>query len=190
MVSRPARGADPTREARAAPALRWPLPLLCAAALLAGLACTPTLDTPEDAAHHRDLRDADRVAQQLLRVPMIERASVTLTRGAADPLRAIGPPPASASAVVQIDARADASSIAADVRAVVTAVAPEIAADRVTVIARPRAPLPQLVHLGPFVVARSSRAPLLAAVLGLLVLCAGLGVALALRERAHRAPRS
>jgi hypothetical protein len=150
--------------------------------------CTPTIDTPEEAARQRDLRDADRVVQQLLRVPMIERASVTLTRGAADPLRAFVPPAPAASAVIQIDARAEPSVIAADVRAVVTAVAPEITGDRVTVIARPRAPLPQLVQVGPFAVARGSRAALLAALLGLLALCAGLGVSLALRERAHRAP--
>lgn len=119
---------------------------------------------------------------------MVLDAGVTLTRAVEDPLRdPAPPPPPSASVVLALDARAAPGALDADARALVAAVAPEVPAASVTVLARPVAPPPVLARLGPFEVARASRTPLLAALLGLLALCAGLGSALALRERARRA---
>jgi type III secretory pathway lipoprotein EscJ len=160
---------------------------IVACAVTAPPSCVPTVETPDQAGQRRDLRDADQIAQQLARVPMVQRAHVTLTRPVVDPLHASArePTPASASAVVLIDPRADGNAISTDVRALVTAIAPEIRADRITVIARPSAPPPLLARLGPFSVARSSRPALLATLIGLLALCAGLGLTMAVREHSR-----
>lgn len=167
-------------------------------------ACAPTVETPVEAAYRRDLRDAERVAAQLRQLPRVQSAHVTLTRPADDPLRRPDAPRAapSASAVLVLapdvrrpdkgdaaaapDAAAIPVALATDVRALVAAVAPEIAAERVTVVARPAAPPIELRRVGPFEVTRASRRPLLAALLALLALCAALGATLALRERGRR----
>jgi hypothetical protein len=161
--------------------------------LLALPCCAPTVDTPAEASYRRDLRDAERIAAQLRHLPLVREAHVTLTRPAEDPLRPSGAatPTASASVVLDVDLSreggADAAALTADARALVTAVAPEVAPAAVTVLARPPEPAPVLTRVGPFAVARRSRGPLLAALLGLLALCAGLGATLAARERSRRA---
>jgi hypothetical protein len=176
------------------------LPLLLAALCSLG-ACSPSVDTPAEAGYRRDLRDAERVAAQLRHLPMVRQAHVTLTRPVVDPLRptaiAAGAPEsaaATASVVLEVDAAreggVDTAALTADARALVTAVAPELAPAAVTVIARNAAPPPVLAKVGPFDVARRSRGPLLAALLGLLALCAGLGATLAARERSRRLTRT
>lgn len=196
----------PRRLAPATPALpRAPTIALAAALLLATLAalsgCAPTVETPAEAAYRRDLRDAQRISAQLLGLPRVKSAHVTLTRPAADPLRSPAAiaqlPSASVVLVLHREVRhggdslpspaPPASPLAADARALVTAVAPELSAERIAVLAHPEAPPVELSRVGPFEVTSGSRRPLLIALLCLLALCAGLGATLAVRERARRA---
>jgi hypothetical protein len=175
--------------------------LALAAALSALSGCAPTVETPVEAGYRRDLRDAQRISAQLLQLPRVKSAHVTLTRPAADPLRSATsieqPPSASVVLVLHREARhagdprpslaPPASQLAADARALVTAVAPELSAQRIAVLAHPEAPPVELSRVGPFEVTSASRRPLLIALLCLLALCAGLGATLAVRERARRA---
>lgn len=177
------------------------LTLLTAAWLpLAG--CAPSVETPAEAGYRRDLRDAERLAAQLRQLPAVREAHVTLTRPVVDPLRqpaapnASTPPgtsaPPGAAAILlsldgALDGAAEAEALARDARALALAVAPELPPSAVAVVARAKEPPPVLSKVGPFEVARRSRAPLLAALLGLLAACAGLGLTLAVRERGRRA---
>lgn len=160
------------------------LALALAAALAA---CAPPVGTPSEAAYARDQRDAAALAATLRRLPLVREVHVTLTRPVADPLSGIAPAPAAAAALVVHDPRASSAALAQDVRALVAAAAPEVPAQRLTVLTRPSEPPPVLATVGPFSVARESRSALLAALLGLLGLCAALAGALAWRERGRLA---
>lgn len=150
--------------------------LLCAG-------CAPPVASPGEAAHARDQRDAAALAETLRRLPLVREVHVTLTRPVADPLSGIAPAPAAAAALVVHDPRASSAALAEDVRTLVAAAAPEVPAQRLAVITRPSEPPPVLAQVGPFSVARESRPALLAALVGLLGLCAALAGALAWRER-------
>lgn len=163
--------------------------LACVAgvACAASVACAPTVESPAEAGHRRDLRDAAIIAQQLGHVPLVQAAHVTLTRPTADVLRGEpGAAPASASVVLVHDARAEAAALTRDARALVTAVAPEVTSARIAVVTRPSAPPPVLAAVGPFQVAAGSRSGVMAALVALLAACAGLGITLAVRERSRR----
>ncbi len=178
---------------------------LLAAAWLPLAGCAPSVETPAEAGYRRDLRDAERLAAQLRQLPSVREAHVTLTRPVADPLRqpaaasASTPPGTSAASAASAGAAAillsldgalvgaaEADALARDARALALAVAPELPPSAVAVVARAKEPPPVLAKVGPFEVARRSRAPLLAALLGLLAACAGLGLTLAVRERGRR----
>lgn len=173
---------------------------LLAAAALPLAACTPSVETPAEAGYRRDLRDAERLAAQLRHLPSVREAHVTLTRPVVDPLRQPAAPSAfppgtsaasgAAAILLSLDGAlvgaAEADALARDARALALAVAPELPPSAVAVVARAEEPPPVLSKVGPFEVARRSRAPLLAALLGLLAACAGLGITLAVRERGRR----
>ena len=169
---------------RAATLRHAPRAIATALAVAAALAaCAPTVETPADAAHRRDLRDAAAIAAQLARLPMVTHADVVLRRPVADPLRAAPPAAATAAVLLVHEARAAGGSLVADARALVAGAAPEVAPEHLTVVARPAAPPVVLAPVGPFRVAASSRPGLVATLVALLALCAGLGVTLAWRER-------
>lgn len=167
---------------------------LLAAASLPLAACAPSVETPAEAGYRRDLRDAERLAAQLRHLPAVREAHVTLTRPVVDPLRQpaapSADPPGAAAILLSLDGAlagaAETDALARDARALALAIAPELPPSAVAVVARAKEPPPVLARVGPFEVARRSRAPLLAALLGLLAACAGLGITLALRERGRR----
>lgn len=161
---------------------RWAALAMCAAL---GASCAPPVDTPSEAAHARDQRDAAALAQTLRRLPLVREVHVTLTRPVADPLAGVAPAPAAAAVLLLHDPRASSAALAQDARALVAAAAPEVPAPRLTVLARPSEPPPVLATVGPFSVARDSRPALLAALVGLLGACAALAGLLAWRERSR-----
>lgn len=173
-VAGPPRGGDQISHHRAAA-------LALAAALAAG--CAPPVVTASEAGRARDERDAAALAATLRRLPLVREVHVTLTRPVADPLSGSAPAPAAAAALLLHDPRASSSELAQDARALIAAAAPEVAPERLAVLARPSAPPPVLATVGPFSVARQSRPALVAALVGLLGLCAVLAGVLAWRER-------
>ncbi len=188
---RPARSSPRRPSVFARPLASAGLALLAATSLPL-TACAPSVETPAEAGYRRDLRDAARLAAQLRHLPSVREAHVTLTRPVVDPLRqpaapSASAPPGAAAILLSLDGAlagaAEADALARDARALALAVAPELPPAAISVVARAKEPPPVLAKVGPFEVARRSRAPLLAALLGLLAACAGLGITLALRER-------
>jgi type III secretory pathway lipoprotein EscJ len=141
-------------------------------------ACAPVVDGPADRARATDLADSDRLAATLATLPTVISARATVRRAFRDPLNGTTSP-ASASVLVVVDGDAEATRVQAT--ALVHATAPEIASPVVVVV--PGAPRPVLASVGPFVVERRSRTPLVAALAAGLAVIAALAIALARKSR-------
>jgi hypothetical protein len=143
-------------------------------------ACAPAIDTPADHARATDAADAARLAAQLADLPGVLRADISLHRPFADPLTRERTAPGAAIVLV-VDDVADPAALAATVRQLARATAPEIPEPAIAIaVAGSR---PELTQLGPFTVEARSKprlVALLAAAFALLALVAG---ALAWRER-------
>lgn len=157
-------------------------PRLGIVALVALVACAPTVDGPTERRRAADREDADRLAAQLSQLPGTVSAGVTLHRPAGDPLAPASP--ASGLALIVVDDAADRDGITRTARSLFAATAPEVTAPAIEVVVGGHRP--QLASVGPFSVADSSARPLrvlLAVALGLLAVLAAW---IALRESQRR----
>ena len=147
-------------------------------------ACAPVVDAPAERARAADAADGERLGAQLAALPGAWSAHATLHRAFRDPLSGVTSP-ASAAVLVVIDDRADRAATQRAAEALVRAAAPEIVAP--TVLVEIGAPRPELASVGPFRVAKASRAPLLATLAVGLLAIAGLALALARAQRGRSA---
>jgi type III secretory pathway lipoprotein EscJ len=147
----------------------------------------PLVSTPASHASQRDELDGARLAAQLRTLPGVASASVVVRRPAPDPLApsssASSVPPASAGILVVGPEAAQAPA-----RALAQAALPELtpAAIALVVVPAPGATA-EVAKVGPFWVARRSRAALVGALVGALGIIAGLALTLAARERRRAA---
>jgi len=136
------------------------------------LGCAPTVGGPVEHQRAADLEDGDRLAAELVALPGAVSAHATLRRPVADPLSVAPPSPAGAAILVVIDDKADRGATLRDARALVRAVAPEIAEPQIVVeVGAVRA---QLATVGPFTVEAGSRGLLRGVLAALLALVAAL----------------
>lgn len=143
---------------------------------LAAAACDPRDVLPPDpatATRRADDAAALRVRAHLRALPVIHGAAVAVARPAVDPLaRTVRTAPPQVAVTLVADADADADVVTGWSR---RAVALELGADaHAAVTVLPVTTHPRLARLGPFTVAAEARGPLLALVVGGLVVIAGL----------------
>ncbi|MCX5743795.1 MAG: hypothetical protein NT062_14985 [Proteobacteria bacterium] len=141
-------------------------------------ACAPIVDGPVDHQRARDRNDETRLAAQLELLPGARHARVTIQRPVMDPLMPSPTPgPATGSVVIVVETEADRARITDRTRALVHAVAPEVADPTIDVeVDRPP---PRLARVGPFTVEEGSRTPLRIALAIAFLVIAALGVGLA-----------
>jgi hypothetical protein len=155
-------------------------------AILSCGACAPTVDGPIEHQRAIDREDSARLSGQLARLPGVVAADAVLHHATRDPLAVAAPRPATFTAVITVDDKADAEVI----RAATTRLA------RATLPGLPEAALPIEIHavvhrpvvasVGPFSVEESSRGPLKATLAVGCLAIAGLAALIALGARRHR----
>lgn len=148
-------------------------------------ACAPVVDGPAERARSADRADSDRLAATLAALPDAIAARASLHRVVRDPLTGESAQ-ATAYALVVVDGDVDSTRALAGV--LVQAAAPDVAKPTVLVVRG--ATRPVLGSVGPFVVERGSRGPLIATLGGGLIVIAVLAIALARRLRSLDRPSS
>jgi hypothetical protein len=164
-----------------------PRSLAIATAMAISAGCAPAIDGPVEHQRAIDRDDGDRLAAQLAQLPGVVAANAVLHHAMRDPLAVTPPAPATFSAVVTIDDRADPDAIRGATARLARAALPELAATAALPIEiNAKVHRPTLAKVGPFWVEQASRTPLRTALaLGCLAI-AGLAGTLALRARRHR----
>jgi len=150
-------------------------------------ACAPVVDGPVDHQHAIDRDEADRLAAQLAQLPGVVTAAVVLHHALRDPLAVTAPSPATFTAVIATDDRADAGALRAATARLAHATLPELPADAVLAIeVNARVHRPIVTKVGPFVVEESSRNALRATLAVGCLAIAGLAVAVAIGRGARQ----
>jgi hypothetical protein len=165
--------------------VRNPAPRIAIALALAA-GCAPQIDGPVDHQRAIDRDDGDRLGTQLAQLPGVVTASVVLHRAMRDPLAVAPPRPATLTAVISIDDRADRGAIHEAAARLTHAAVPELSSGAASIEVHATVHRPTVTKVGPFSVEDSSRDALKATLaLGCLAI-AGLAVAIALLTRRHR----
>jgi hypothetical protein len=164
--------------------------LAIAVAISAG--CAPTVDGPLERQRAIDREDGARLAALLGQLPGVATADVVLHRATRDPLSLAPPTAAAFHAVIALDAPARRDAIHAATERLARAALPDLAAPAIEIHdAAGTGPDDEaddeaLVHVGPFRVEASSRAPLRAVLAAACLAIAALAGALARSAWRHR----
>ena len=99
-----------------------------AVAVAISVGCAPQVDGPVEHQRAIDREDSERLAGQLAQLPGVVSASVVLHHPTRDPLAAALPRPATFTAVINVDDKADRDAIRAATTRLAQATLPELSA--------------------------------------------------------------